>query len=53
MVRLAKRRCGASTPVNMLHAKDLRILLPLDDEAPQAAHMFHEPRSLGYSLAMG
>ena len=53
MVCLAQRWCGASTPVNMLHSKDLRLLLPLNDEAPQAAHMFHELRSLGYSLAAG
>ena len=53
MVCLAQRWCGASTPVNMLHAKDLRFLLPLGDKAPQAAHMFHKLRSLGYSLAVG
>ena len=52
MVCLAQRWCGASTPVNMLHVKDLRLLLPLGDEAPQAAHMFHELGSLGYSLAV-
>ena len=36
----------------MLHAKDLWLLLPLGDEAPQAARMFCELLSLGYSLAV-
>ena len=53
MVRLAQRWCGASTPVNMLHADDLKLFHPLDSSAPQAAHMFYELRSLGYSLVMG
>ena len=53
MVRLAQRWCGASTPVNMLHADDLKLFHPLDSSAPQAAHMFYELRSLGYSMVMG
>jgi hypothetical protein len=53
MVRLAQRWCGASTPVNMLHTDDLKLFHPLDSSAPQAAHMFHKLRSLGYSLAVG
>ena len=53
MVCLAQRWRGASTPTNTLHAKDLRLLLPLGDEASEAAHMFHELRLLGYSLAVG
>ena len=53
MVRLSQRWCGASTPVNMLHADDLELFYPLDSSAPQAAHMLNELRSLGYSLVMG
>ena len=44
---LAKRLCGESTPVGMLHANDLRLLLPLNGSAPQAAHMFHAPLAGG------
>ena len=53
MTHLAQRWAGSSTPVNMMHVDDLRLLLPLDGSAPQSAHMFHELRSLGYSLAVG
>ena len=53
IVRLSQRWCGASTPVNMLHAGDLKLFHPLDSSAPQAARMFYELRSLGYSLVMG
>ena len=53
MIRLAQRWCGASTPVNMLHADDMKLFRPLNSSAPQAAHMFYELRSLGYSLVMG
>ena len=54
MTYLAQRLwCGASTPVNMLHANDLRLLHPLNGSAPQAARMFYELRSLGYFLAIG
>ena len=53
MAHLAQRRAGSSTPVNMMHVGDLRLLLPLDGSAPQSAHMFYELRSLGYSLAEG
>ena len=42
MLFVAQRWCGASTPVNMLHAGDLRLLRPLGASAPQAAHMPHE-----------
>ena len=34
MTYLAQRWCGASTPVNMLHADDLRLLLPRNGAAP-------------------
>ena len=34
MTYLAQLKCGASTPVNMLHADDLRLLLPLNGAAP-------------------
>ena len=37
----------------MLHTDDLKLFHPLDSSAPQAAHMFYELRSLGYSLVMG
>ena len=37
----------------MMHMDDLKLFLPLDSTAPQSAHMFHELRSLGYSLAVG
>ena len=53
MTHTARRWCGASTPVNMLHADDLRLFLPLDGSVPQAVHMFYELQSLGYSLAVG
>ena len=53
MTHLAQRWAGSSTPVNMMHVDDLRLLLPLDGSAPQSAHMFYELRSLGYSLAVG
>ena len=53
MTHLTQRLCGTSTPVNMLHANDPRLLLPLDGSAPRAVHMFHELRSLGCSLAIG
>ena len=53
MTYLAQRCCGASTPGNMLHADDLRLLLPLNGAAQQAAHMFYELHSLGYFLATG
>ena len=47
MTYLAQRWSGASTPVSMLHANDLRLLLPLNRSAPQAAHMFTSSGSLG------
>ena len=50
---VAQRWCGASIPVNMLRAGDLRLLRPLDTTAPQAAHMLHELRSLGSSITLG
>ena len=53
MVSLAQRWCGSSTPVNMLSANELHLLEPLDATAPQAAHMFHELRRLGYKVAVG
>ena len=53
MTQLAQRWAGSSTPVNMMHLDDLRLLQPLDGTAPQSAHMFYELRSLGYSLAVG
>ena len=53
MVSLAQRRCGSSTPVKMLSTDELRLLEPLDAAAPQAAHMFHELRKLGYKAAVG
>ena len=53
MTYLAQRWAGSSTPVKMMHIDDPRLLLPLDGSAPQSAHMFHELRSLGYSLAVG
>ena len=53
MTYLAQRWCGASAPVNMLHVNDLRLLLPLNGAAPQAAQIFYELRSLGYFLAVG
>ena len=53
MAYLAQRWCGASTPVNMLHTDDLRLLLPLNGSAPQAVHMFFELRSMGYLLVTG
>jgi hypothetical protein len=53
MTYLAQRWSGASTPVSMLHANDLRLLLPLNRSAPQAAHMFTSSGSLGYFLAVG
>ena len=53
MTHLAQRWAGSSTPVSMMHAGDLRLLLPLDGSAPQLAHMFYELQSLGYSLAVG
>ena len=53
MTHLAQRWAGSSTPVNMMHVGDLRLLLPLGGSAPQSAHMFYELRSLGYSLAVG
>ena len=34
-------------------ASVVRLLQPLDGTAPQSAHMFHELRTLGYSLAVG
>ena len=37
----------------MLHTDDLKLFHPLGSSAPQAAHMFYELRSLGYSLVMG
>ena len=37
----------------MLHTDNLKLFQPLNSAAPQAAHMFHELRSLGYSLVMG
>ena len=45
--------CGSSTPVNMLHTDELHLLEPLDASAPQAAHMFHELRQLGYKVSVG
>ena len=53
MAHLAQRWAGSSTPVNMMHVDDLRLLLPLDGSAPQSAPMFYGLRSLGYSLAVG
>ena len=53
MTHLAKRWAGSSTPVNMMHVCDPRLLLPLDGSALQSAHMFYALRSLGYSLAVG
>ena len=46
MTHLAQRWAGSSTPVNMMHVDDLRLLLPLDGSAPQSAHMFYELRTL-------
>ena len=53
MTHLAQRWVGSSTPVNMMHVDDLRLLLPLDGSTPQSAHILYELRSLGYSLAVG
>ena len=53
MVSLAQRWCGSSKPVNMLSTDELHLLEPLDATAPQAAHMFHELRRLGYKVAVG
>ena len=53
MTHLTQRWAGSSTPVNMMHVGDLRLLRPLDGSAAQSAHMFYELRSLGYSLAVG
>ena len=53
MVHLAQRWCGSSTPVNMLRTDELHLLEPLDASAPQAAHMFHELRQLGYKVSVG
>jgi hypothetical protein len=39
MLYVSQRWCGASTPVNMLHAGDLRLLRPQAATAPRAAHM--------------
>ena len=52
MVSLAQRWCGSSTPVSMLATNELQLLEPLDATAPQAAHMFHELRRLGYKMAV-
>ena len=53
IVGLAQRWCGSSTPVNILSADELHLLKPLDATAPQAVHMFHELRRLGYKVAVG
>ena len=53
MTHLAQRWAGSSTPVNMMHVDDLRLLLPLDGSTPQSAHMLYELRSLVYSFAVG
>ena len=53
MVSLAQRWCGSSTPVSMLGTDGLQLLEPLDATAPQASHMFHELRRLGYKVAVG
>ena len=53
MVSLAQRRCGLSTPVNMLSTDELYPLEPLDAAASQATHMFHELRKLSYKAAVG
>ena len=37
----------------MLSTDELHLLEPLDTAAPQAAHMFHELRKLGYKAAVG
>jgi hypothetical protein len=37
----------------MLSTDELHLLEPLDAPAPQAAHMFHELRRLGYKVAVG
>ena len=37
----------------MLGTDELHLLEPLDATAPQAAHMFHELRKLGYKAAVG
>ena len=37
----------------MLSTDELHLLEPLDATAPQAAHMFHELRKLGYKAAVG
>ena len=53
MASLAQRWCGSSTPVSMLGTDELHLPEPLDAAAPQAAHMFHELRKLGYKAAVG
>ena len=53
MTHLSQRWAGSSTPVNMIHVDDPRLLLPLDSSAPQPAYLFYELRSFGYSLAVG
>ena len=53
MVSLAQRWCGSSTPVSMLGTDELHLFEPLHAAAPQAAHMFHELRKLGYEAAVG
>ena len=52
MVGLAQRWCGSSTPVSMLSTDELHLLEPLDAAPPQAAHVFHELRKLGYKAAV-
>ena len=37
----------------MLSTDELHLLEPLDAAGPQAAHMFHELRKLGYKAAVG
>ena len=53
MVNLAQRWCGSSTPVSMLGTDELHLFEPLGAAAPQAAHMFHQLRKLGYKAAVG
>ena len=53
MLRMAQRWGGLSHPVNMMDAKHLRLLQPVDSTAPQAVHLISELRELGYKLAVG
>ena len=47
MLRMAQRWVGLSYPVNMMDAKHLRLLQPVDSTAPQAVHLVSELRELG------